>query len=55
MSTNSRIAILFLLLTKTNAFAQEMTLEQAAMKSNSPVSDARLLITQNDSRLKISC
>jgi hypothetical protein len=34
MSTNSRIAILFLLETKTNAFAQEMTLEQAAMKSN---------------------
>lgn len=48
MASKLSIVITFMVLTITNALAQEMSLEKAAMKSNNPVSDAWLLITQND-------
>ena len=48
MSAKLKIAILSMVVTTANAFAEEMSLEQAAMKTNNPVSDAWLLLVQND-------
>ncbi len=48
MTVKLRIAVLLSGMIVTNVIAQEMSLEKAAMKSNNPVSDAWLLITQND-------
>ena len=42
------MAVSFLAAAVFEARAQEMSLEKAAQKSNNPVSDAWLLITQND-------
>ena len=49
MTTSIRFTLILLLMAGSQAMAQGgMSLEQAAKKANNPVSDAWILITQND-------